>query len=103
MKLAPSSQAEECEQRLQTCQFCELQLPVKELGQHCEVCGSRTELCRECNRYVKLRDLDEHGLTCSGADAGSDAPPTNDTSSPHTSKEQQETTQKPSLHFILAV
>ncbi|XP_042370064.1 XIAP-associated factor 1-like, partial [Plectropomus leopardus] len=61
----------ECEERLQSCQFCELELPWKELDEHCLVCGSRTELCRDCGRYVTLRDRPEHDLTCSAADNSS--------------------------------
>ncbi|KAF3848140.1 hypothetical protein F7725_021168 [Dissostichus mawsoni] len=56
----------ECEQRLQVCLFCDLELPVKDLQDHSEVCGSRTELCRDCGRYVTLKLLNEHTSTCPG-------------------------------------
>uniref|UniRef100_A0A3Q0T235 XIAP associated factor 1 n=1 Tax=Amphilophus citrinellus TaxID=61819 RepID=A0A3Q0T235_AMPCI len=58
-------EADECVERLQKCQFCDLEVPCKDLDKHCLVCGSRTELCRDCGRYVTLKDQPEHGLTCS--------------------------------------
>ncbi|XP_045929229.1 XIAP-associated factor 1 isoform X1 [Micropterus dolomieu] len=67
-------ESDECVERLQSCQFCELELPWKDLAAHRLVCGSRTELCRDCGRYVTLRDLPEHGLTCSAAGNGSGPP-----------------------------
>ncbi|XP_034722644.1 XIAP-associated factor 1 [Etheostoma cragini] len=69
-------EADECVERLQSCQFCELELPWKELAEHCLVCGSRTELCRDCGRYVTLRDQPKHGLTCSVTNNGTDPPQT---------------------------
>lgn len=69
-------ESEACVERLQSCQFCELELPWKEMDEHCVACGSRTELCRDCNRYVTLRDLPEHGLTCSATNNGSGPPQT---------------------------
>uniref|UniRef100_A0A3B3QGS4 TRAFD1/XAF1 zinc finger domain-containing protein n=1 Tax=Paramormyrops kingsleyae TaxID=1676925 RepID=A0A3B3QGS4_9TELE len=53
-------QENECEDRLQCCQFCQLQLPFRNLAEHISACGSRTELCPDCNRYVKLQDMDRH-------------------------------------------
>ncbi|XP_031612491.1 XIAP-associated factor 1 [Oreochromis aureus] len=58
-------EADECVERLQACQFCDLEVPSKELDGHSLVCGSRTELCRDCGCYVRLRDQPSHGLTCS--------------------------------------
>ncbi|XP_039987599.1 XIAP-associated factor 1 isoform X2 [Xiphias gladius] len=72
-------ESDECVERLQTCQFCELELPWKELDKHSQVCGSRTELCRDCNRYVKLRDQPEHNSTCSATNNGSSPPQTTST------------------------
>ncbi|XP_078102922.1 XIAP-associated factor 1 isoform X2 [Sander vitreus] len=69
-------ESDECVERLQSCQFCELELPWKELGEHCLVCGSRTELCRDCGRYVTLKDQPKHGLTCSATDNGTGPPQT---------------------------
>ncbi|XP_041796853.1 XIAP-associated factor 1-like [Chelmon rostratus] len=68
-------ESDECVERLQSCQFCELELPWKELNEHRLACGSRTELCGDCGRYVTLRDRPEHGLTCSATDGGSGPPP----------------------------
>ncbi|XP_072557454.1 XIAP-associated factor 1 [Paramormyrops kingsleyae] len=58
-------QENECEDRLQCCQFCQLQLPFRSLAEHISACGSRTELCPDCNRYVKLQDMDAHSTSCS--------------------------------------
>lgn len=68
-------QSDECVERLQSCQYCDLELPWKELDEHSLVCGSRTERCRDCGRYVTLRDLPSHGLTCSDADSNGSGPP----------------------------
>nr|XP_046244399.1 XIAP-associated factor 1 [Scatophagus argus] len=69
-------ESDECVERLQSCQFCELELPWKELDEHHLVCGSRTELCGDCGRYVTKRDQPEHSLTCSASDNGSGPPET---------------------------
>uniref|UniRef100_A0A3Q3KNZ2 TRAF-type domain-containing protein n=1 Tax=Monopterus albus TaxID=43700 RepID=A0A3Q3KNZ2_MONAL len=69
-------ESDECVERLQTCQFCELELPWKHLDEHCRVCGSRTELCRDCGRYVRLSDQPAHTLTCSTTDNASSPPKT---------------------------
>ncbi|XP_028320819.1 XIAP-associated factor 1-like isoform X2 [Gouania willdenowi] len=55
----------ECVERLQSCSFCELELPWKQLDEHCLACGSRTERCLDCGRYVKLCDQPQHDSTCS--------------------------------------
>uniref|UniRef100_A0A3Q1AHK8 TRAF-type domain-containing protein n=2 Tax=Amphiprion ocellaris TaxID=80972 RepID=A0A3Q1AHK8_AMPOC len=78
-------EADECEERLQSCVFCELELAWKELDQHCLACGSRTELCRDCGRYVKLRDQPEHEMTCSATDNNS-SPPLTNSSAPSTTE-----------------
>ncbi|XP_074536077.1 XIAP-associated factor 1 [Halichoeres trimaculatus] len=67
-------ETDECVERLQTCLFCELEMPFKDLDQHCLACGSRTELCRECGRYVTLREQPQHALTCSET-ANASGPP----------------------------
>ncbi|XP_029965270.1 XIAP-associated factor 1 [Salarias fasciatus] len=59
---------EECVERLQSCEFCELQLPFKDLADHVAFCGSRTERCQDCGRYVKLSEQSQHHLTCSASD-----------------------------------
>lgn len=83
------SQSDECVERLQSCQFCELELPWKALDEHQHVCGSRTELCSNCGRYVTLRDQPEHGLTCSATDNVSGSPQTASKPPPNTSKGMQ--------------
>uniref|UniRef100_UPI0037E81D98 XIAP-associated factor 1 n=1 Tax=Semicossyphus pulcher TaxID=241346 RepID=UPI0037E81D98 len=69
-------ESDQCVERLQSCEFCELELPFKELDEHCLACGSRTELCTDCGRYVTMRDQPGHGLTCSAADSASGPPVT---------------------------
>ncbi|KAM3615447.1 uncharacterized protein V6R79_002488 [Siganus canaliculatus] len=98
-------EAEECVERLQSCQFCELELPWKELDEHQLVCGSRTELCRECGRYVTLRDQPNHALTCSATDRGSDPPLASSTLPPSKTKVSspaEEDTQEHELKFAQA-
>ncbi|CAJ1066108.1 XIAP-associated factor 1-like protein [Xyrichtys novacula] len=67
-------ESEECVERLQKCQFCELEMPFKGLDEHCLVCGSRTELCKDCGRYVTLKELPTHALTCSDGNNPSGPP-----------------------------
>ncbi|XP_026154890.1 XIAP-associated factor 1 [Mastacembelus armatus] len=67
-------ESDECVERLQTCQFCELQLRWKDLDEHCVVCGSRTTLCKDCGHYVKLRDQQDHDLTCNSLPQDTDSP-----------------------------
>lgn len=65
---------EECVERPQCCQFCELDMPWKELKEHTVVCGSRTEKCIDCGQYITLLNMKGHSQTCSAADNGP-APP----------------------------
>ncbi|XP_060902145.1 XIAP-associated factor 1 isoform X1 [Labrus mixtus] len=67
-------ESDECGERMQSCHFCELEMPFKKLDEHAVVCGSRTERCSDCGRYVTLRDQPEHALTCSD-DANTSGPP----------------------------
>ena len=41
------------------CQYCEIELPKSELGEHENYCGARTEKCQECGENVmfKYREL----------------------------------------------
>ncbi|XP_072249154.1 XIAP-associated factor 1 [Leuresthes tenuis] len=76
-------ESDDCVERLQKCQFCELEVPWKELEDHLLVCGSRTELCRDCGCYVRLRDQQEHSSICSDTDKNS-GPPQTASSAPDT-------------------
>uniref|UniRef100_W5MIJ4 XIAP associated factor 1 n=1 Tax=Lepisosteus oculatus TaxID=7918 RepID=W5MIJ4_LEPOC len=49
-------QAEQCQERLASCQFCQLQVPLSRLPEHVAPCGSRTERCPDCGSYVQLRE-----------------------------------------------
>uniref|UniRef100_A0A4W4H328 TRAF-type domain-containing protein n=1 Tax=Electrophorus electricus TaxID=8005 RepID=A0A4W4H328_ELEEL len=57
----------ECPERLRSCEFCELDLPVNSMKEHTVACGSRTELCPDCNQYVMLKDQLHHAQICSSA------------------------------------
>ncbi|KAM4627950.1 XIAP-associated factor 1 [Polymixia lowei] len=59
-------ESDECEERLQCCDFCQLELPWRDLREHSVACGSRTELCHDCGRYVTLKDQLEHAQACPG-------------------------------------
>ncbi|KAK1900651.1 TRAF-type zinc finger domain containing protein 1 [Dissostichus eleginoides] len=87
----------ECEQRLQVCLFCDLELPVKDMQDHSVVCGSRTELCRDCGRYVTLKLLNEHTSTCPGTQSGSEPAKNTRGLTPH--KERGATASK-TPHFL---
>ncbi|KAM6987676.1 XIAP-associated factor 1 [Tautogolabrus adspersus] len=76
-------ESDECSERLQSCHFCELEMPFKKLDEHAVVCGSRTELCRDCGCYVTLRDQPKHALTCSETDNASSPPQTTTTLPPN--------------------
>ncbi|XP_038134401.1 XIAP-associated factor 1 [Cyprinodon tularosa] len=67
-------EADDCPERLQACQFCELEVAWRNLHEHAVACGSRTERCSDCGRYVKLSDQPEHKSTCSTADDKKDSP-----------------------------
>lgn len=98
--LCSVSQSDECVERLQTCQFCELELPWKELDKHCLACGSRTELCRDCGHYVKLSDKPQHGLTCSATNSNLN-PPQTAQGSPSKSEGTQDSAQMSNLQNTL--
>ncbi|MBN3312129.1 XAF1 factor, partial [Atractosteus spatula] len=57
-------QAEQCQERLASCQFCQLQVPLSRLPEHVAPCGSRTERCPDCGSYVQLRDQEAHTRDC---------------------------------------
>ncbi|XP_043114562.1 XIAP-associated factor 1 [Puntigrus tetrazona] len=56
---------DECTERPQICEFCQLELPLSNLKVHKVSCGSRTEHCSDCGRYVKLMDQLDHARICS--------------------------------------
>lgn len=53
-------QAEDCPQRLCSCNYCDLQYPAVGHAEHVEYCGSRTERCPLCSQFVKHRDQAIH-------------------------------------------
>lgn len=58
-------QEDECSERPQICEFCQLELPLSNLKEHRVPCGSRTERCSDCGLYVKLMDQLNHAQICS--------------------------------------
>lgn len=58
-------QKDECSERPQICEFCQLELPLSSLKEHKVSCGSRTERCSDCGQYVKLMDQLDHAQICS--------------------------------------
>ncbi|KAG7321622.1 hypothetical protein KOW79_014480 [Hemibagrus wyckioides] len=61
-------EAHECTERLESCEFCQLALPLSKLDEHVETCGSRTERCQDCNQYVILKDQLRHAQICNTDD-----------------------------------
>ncbi|XP_072547641.1 XIAP-associated factor 1 [Salminus brasiliensis] len=63
----PDHETDECSERPQSCEFCELELPLSALAEHTVTCGSRTERCPDCRQYVTLKDRTKHAQICSSA------------------------------------
>ncbi|XP_051521450.1 TRAF-type zinc finger domain-containing protein 1-like [Myxocyprinus asiaticus] len=57
-------ETDDCSERLQICDFCQLELPLSSLMEHILSCGSRTERCSDCGRYVKLKEQLHHAQIC---------------------------------------
>ncbi|XP_076138762.1 XIAP-associated factor 1 [Alosa pseudoharengus] len=66
-------EADECKERLVSCEFCQLELPLSTMEEHTVACGSRTERCLDCGRYVTLKDQLRHAKICSSSAASADA------------------------------
>ncbi|KAI5099381.1 XIAP-associated factor 1 [Silurus meridionalis] len=58
-------EANECTKRLESCEYCQMDLPWSDLKEHTVACGSRTELCPDCKKYVRLKDQLQHANICS--------------------------------------
>uniref|UniRef100_A0A7S1KQC0 C2H2-type domain-containing protein n=1 Tax=Percolomonas cosmopolitus TaxID=63605 RepID=A0A7S1KQC0_9EUKA len=58
--------SDECQMRVEYCQFCELPLKPSEKFDHEVACGSQTEMCVGCDQYVFLKERDAHRAVCSG-------------------------------------
>nr|AAI24486.1 Zgc:153893 [Danio rerio] len=54
----------ECPERFEICEFCQLELPLSTLKVHKVSCGSRTERCSDCDQYVKMTDQIDHAQIC---------------------------------------
>ncbi|XP_071501303.1 uncharacterized protein [Diadema antillarum] len=53
----------DCQQRKEHCEYCELELTHVEMVEHLTYCGSRTERCPKCQRYIQNRDRKQHELS----------------------------------------
>ncbi|KAF4086414.1 hypothetical protein AMELA_G00105970 [Ameiurus melas] len=60
--------ANECTERTQICEYCQVDFNWSRLKEHAVACGSRTELCQDCNKYVTLKDKLQHAQTCTYED-----------------------------------
>ncbi|KAM9469422.1 XIAP-associated factor 1 [Clarias gariepinus] len=61
-------EANKCTERLQSCKYCQLDLPFSNLKEHTVTCGSRTERCPDCKQYVILKDQLQHAQTCTSVE-----------------------------------
>jgi len=46
------------------CEYCEIDVPIKDLTEHLGYCGSRTNKCSKCGKWVILANISDHG--CDG-------------------------------------
>lgn len=49
------------------CKYCELELPLSDLGEHEDYCGARTDKCQDCGelvmfKYKQLHEETNHGF-----------------------------------------
>ncbi|XP_058853983.1 XIAP-associated factor 1-like isoform X1 [Acipenser ruthenus] len=65
-------QSEQCAERLVSCEFCDLELPLSKLQEHGDACGSRTQRCPDCDRYVMHREQERHSRECRGKREGAE-------------------------------
>ncbi|XP_064234460.1 XIAP-associated factor 1 isoform X2 [Aotus nancymaae] len=57
-------QANECQEHLAECKFCELDVQLSRLELHESHCGRQTELCPGCGQFITCRVLAEHTRFC---------------------------------------
>ncbi|KAL0979375.1 hypothetical protein UPYG_G00184270 [Umbra pygmaea] len=62
--LMESHQSSECNQRMVPCQYCDLELVVRQSKDHEDYCGTRTEPCPYCKSNVMLREQTVHTELC---------------------------------------
>lgn len=54
------SQSSDASIMLVTCEFCEIDVPLRDLSEHAYICGNRTDICEGCMCYVRLCDFPSH-------------------------------------------
>ena len=54
----------QCPMRKKHCEYCNLDVSVKDFSVHVASCGSRTKNCMYCDRIFKLRDIEAHEVGC---------------------------------------
>nr|XP_012300943.1 XIAP-associated factor 1 isoform X1 [Aotus nancymaae] len=57
-------EANECQEHLAECKFCELDVQLSRLELHESHCGRQTELCPGCGQFITCRVLAEHTRFC---------------------------------------
>ncbi|KAL4141606.1 hypothetical protein QTP88_004221 [Uroleucon formosanum] len=55
-----SHKLNDCCHRMQTCNYCQIDVEACLLPVHADVCSSRTERCNSCGQFIMLKFLDVH-------------------------------------------
>lgn len=49
-----------CDERMVSCEYCELELRKLDMDEHMAYCGTRTERCDGCNQLIMFKDKKLH-------------------------------------------
>ncbi|XP_060878119.1 TRAF-type zinc finger domain-containing protein 1-like isoform X2 [Metopolophium dirhodum] len=58
-----SHKLNDCRHRMQTCNYCQIDVEACLLPAHTDMCSSRTERCNSCGQFIMLKFLDVHQET----------------------------------------
>jgi hypothetical protein len=50
----------ECNYKTLICNYCNIDIELKDYSEHLIICGSRTDICNICNKRYKLSELINH-------------------------------------------
>lgn len=53
-----------CDQRPKHCEYCDLNVPVKDFNAHFKQCEARTSVCEVCSKAVPNKEFAVHAVTC---------------------------------------
>ncbi|XP_043942516.1 XIAP-associated factor 1-like isoform X4 [Protopterus annectens] len=67
-KVFEKHQAEECMLQTIPCEFCKMEVELRNFPEHQNYCGSRTDLCPLCQKRITYFDMEQHCETCTGPD-----------------------------------